>query len=326
MKEIKEPILVIGGTGHYGKYIVKSLLQNHVSVRLLTRSREKSLKLFNETGINRSAAEKSSHKKIDIIEGDILNFSLADEILTGIRGIIICLSAFNKAQIHKMKEIEYDGVVNLLNKAKEKNINRIVYISVYDINLPMAKRLQLVPGLIKNKTETYLKTSSFNWTILGVPASMDVFFTMIRGKNMMVPGGGPAIFPCVNKRDVGEIAAKAVLRDDLTNMRIRVPGPDSLNFYKAADCISNCTGKKIQVKKIPMIIPRLVYIVSYPFGKINNTMLYIRNIMGYARLLNKFPPALTSSLKKDHQFLVDTFGINPMTFEMEVKRRIQKDR
>ncbi|MFX0211322.1 MAG: NAD(P)H-binding protein, partial [Candidatus Hodarchaeota archaeon] len=110
-------ILVLGGTGHYGRHIVKALLENNQSVRVLSRNKLKAREILGEIP--------------EIMEGDITSKEAVITSLEGINAIIISVSAFNKKIIRKAKLIERDSVLMVLEEAGKRGINRIVYISVY---------------------------------------------------------------------------------------------------------------------------------------------------------------------------------------------------
>jgi uncharacterized protein YbjT (DUF2867 family) len=144
---------------------------------------------------------------------------------------------------------------------------------------------------------------------------MQMFFAFVRNGKMMVPGGGPPAIPTISRSDVGEIAAQAILRDDLSGQRFRLTGPEALSFPAAADCISNITGESIQYTKMPLLPLKIASLISLPFNP------YLRYIWWSVKLLNSFPQDLVEKVPEDHQRLLDTFDYTPTTFEMEAQKR-----
>lgn len=304
MEEIKEPVLVLGGTGHYGRHIVTSLLENGQYVRVLSR--------------NSASAQKILGDKVNVVEGDITSRRSVVEAMQGIRAIVISISAFSPKTIRQLRQIELDSVWMVLEEAEKAGVERVVYISVYDIREDFLKKMNItweIPEIKKN-IENILATSNFNWTVLGIAPSMEIFFSMIRGNTMMVPGGGPAALPNVSPRDVGEIAAQTVLRDDLNGKRIRIAGPDALSFPEAAKRIGLITGKTIRVRKIPLLPLRIASVVALLFNP------YLKHLVTAIKLMNDYPQNVAAEAAKDHQWLVSNFNYIPNTLEMEVKHRI----
>jgi uncharacterized protein YbjT (DUF2867 family) len=75
-----KPILVLGGTGHYGRHIVQSLLIKAAPVRVLSRNAGNARKILGEVP--------------EIVEGDITAKESVAEALNGVGAAIISVSAF----------------------------------------------------------------------------------------------------------------------------------------------------------------------------------------------------------------------------------------
>ncbi|AKI97673.1 SDR family oxidoreductase [Kosmotoga pacifica] len=300
-----KPILVLGGTGHYGRYIVRSLLEKGEPVRVLSR--------------NAANARKILGDGPKIIEGDITSRESVVESLNGVKAVVISVSAFTPKLIRKLKLIERDSVLMVMEEAQKAGVSRLVYISVYDIREDLLRKLNIQFGSaqIKLEIEAALAKSEFNWTVLGAAPSMEIFFAMIRGDTMTVPGGGPPALPTVSPVDLGEIAAQTVLRYDLGGKRFRVTGPEALSFPEAAKRISDVTGKTIRFRKIPLLPLKIVSVLVWPFNP------YLRYLLGFVKLMNNFPQDIAAQIPVDHQLLVETFDYTPTTLEMEARRRIE---
>lgn len=301
-------VLVLGGTGHYGRHIVSSLAARGVSVRILTRSVARAGTGFEET--------------VELTEGDLESGEDVARALQGVDRLVVAVSAFTRSQIREMAVIERDAVIAALDQAKAARVRRVVYISVFDLRPEIAHRLHLDSAGIKQDVEAYLRSSDLDWTVLGAPPSMEIFFAMIRGDRMVVPGGGPKAVPTVSPADLGEIAAQAVLRDDLGKQRIRLAGPELLSFPEAARRLSAVYGKTIRFVAIPLIFPRIAWYATWPLARLSRSLDYVHTILGFAQLLNAFPQDLALASVDDYENLVSTFDYTPTTLEMEARRRL----
>lgn len=305
------PILVIGGTGHYGRHVVKSLLEKNIAVRVLSR--------------NAGEARKKVGETPEIVEGDITSRESIAEALNGVSAIVISVAAFTLKLIRKLKLIERDSVLLVLDEAKKAGVSRLVYISVYDLNQDikqdLPRGLNLESAQIKSEIENALAKSDFNWTVLGAAPSMEIFFSMIHGSTMTVPGGGPPAFPTVSAIDVGEIVAQAVLRKDLRGNRFKMVGPEAISFQEAAKRISCSLGKEITFRKIPLGIPKIAWHITRPLTPFNDTILFINQILGFMQLLNKFPQEVAAKVPEVHRHLLNNFDFVPTTLEMEAQKR-----
>lgn len=289
-------ILVFGGTGYYGRNIVYNLIEMGRNVRVLSRDIKNARLILGEN--------------TEIIEGDITIKEDILKCLEGVNAIIISISAFHRKTIRKLKEIERDSVLMVLKEASKAKISRVVYISAYDNDPKLINFLNMLVGNIKLEIEEWLANSDLNWTVIGASPSIEIFFRMIRGKTMNVPGGGFNQIPSISPNDLGKIVAEAVVRDDLSNKRFRATGPKAFSFPEAAEQISLITGQKIEHRKIPLFPLRMAALITKPFNS------YLWHFVKFIRLLNNFPQNIINEVPKDHSLLQETFNYKPTTIEM----------
>jgi uncharacterized protein YbjT (DUF2867 family) len=304
-------VLILGGTGNYGRSITQSLINHDVNCSLLTRNIQKAKKLFGN--------------QIKIVLGDIEDLASLEIAFQNINRIVCAISAFSIKQVRRYTEIEQDAVISAFQLANKMGIKRIVYISVFEVNKEFAKQNSLPFANEKAFIEDYLSKSNFNWTVLGAPPTMEIFFRMIHGTQMMVPGGGPKGLPTVSPVDVGEIAAQAVMRDDLSGQRIQMVAPQAYSFPDAASRISKVWGKTIKFLKIPIIFPTIAYNLSAPLSILSDRLLYVHTLLGFVRLLNNFPEKYIQQVPLLHQKLMSIFQYSPSTIEIEAERRRKEE-
>jgi uncharacterized protein YbjT (DUF2867 family) len=294
-------VLVVGGTGHYGRHIVRALLKRNIPTRVMSRSKEKAQKLLGK------------HSKLELMEGDILEKESVSKCLIGINAIVIAISAFNRKTIRKLRLIEYDSVLNLLHQASELKIGRIVYISVYE---KPSSEIKMPTGKIKREVEEAFEKSSFDYTILGAPPSIEIFFSMIRGNKMRVPGGGPPALPNISPIDLGEIAAQAITKADLPKKRYRLGGPSAPSFPEAASRISKVSGKEIQFKPIPLFPLKVAAKIT---GWLSPLIPYVAQLLPFIILMNDFESSISLQVAEDYKILQETFDYTPHTLEDHAK-------
>ena len=293
-------ILIIGGTGHYGQHIVRALLTKNIAVRILSRNKTAALARFENHG---------NRELLEVYEGDILNPPQVRNSLQDISAIVIALSAFNRNSIRQMWQIEHDAVLELFRLAQEANIDRLVYISVYE---KPAAGIKMQSGRIKRCIETALEQSLFDYTILGAPPSIEIFFSLIRGGTMRVPGGGPAALPNISPIDLGEIAAQTVLRTNLPQKRYRLTGPSAPSFPEAAIRISKESGQNIPYMRIPLFPLRIAAIIT---SFLRVFMPYIAQLIPFIILMNNFEDIIKLQTVEDYKILRETFNYTPHTLE-----------
>ncbi|KAA3624618.1 MAG: NAD-dependent epimerase/dehydratase family protein [Bacteroidetes bacterium] len=296
-------IMVFGGTGFYGRQVVKSLLDLGQSVKVMSRSSQKARQILGE--------------QVAIFEGDVTNHSDIVNSLKDVKAIVLCLSAVNFKLIRKRQQIERDAVLDIMEEAEKAGIERLVYFSGYEMRPEVLKTLKIPDfGSIMMEIEGEIKRSAFNWTILGAPPSFEVFFAFLRNGKLAVPGGGKNPIPTVSPFDVGKIAAQTVLRTNLAGKRIRMPGPQANSFPEVAKKMSAITGQKVKHIAIPITAIRIVSILAYPFTP------FPRFLYKSLKLLNNFPEDLIEKVPDDHQFLLENFDYEPITLERAIQEKL----
>jgi dihydroflavonol-4-reductase len=113
-------ILVTGGTGFLGSYIIKQLVEKGYVVRAIRRS-----------NIFPSWIPKEVFDKVEWVEGDVLDVVALEEAMDGIDAVIhvAAVVSFVKKEQSKMYQVNVEGTTNVVNVMLEKNVRRLVYIS-----------------------------------------------------------------------------------------------------------------------------------------------------------------------------------------------------
>ena len=291
-------ILVLGGTGHFGRQIVKSLIESNKKVKILTRKREKAISILGN--------------KVEIIEGDITNKNIFEKLLQDVDKIVISISAFKPSLIKKIDIIEKTAVINLLKAAEMNDIKKVVYISTYNLNKNLIGKYNLKSAQIKKEVEDFLKNSNLKYTIIGAAPSMEIFFSMLKGNIMIVPGGGPASLPVIAPQDIGKIVAQIINKDDFNRKRVKVAGPDIYSFYEAKDIISKELAKIIILIPIPLVLPIMISKVLKIFNKFSNKVYFFNQLIGYMKLLNNFPQDTAQKAPLECKRLIQLFDYKPV--------------
>lgn len=300
-------VIVYGGTGFYGRKVVEKLVQKGQYVKVVTRNAENAKKIVGHN--------------VELFEGDVTAKETISKSLKNVSAIVICLSAMTNKLIRKMKQIERDAVLTIMEEAQKANISRLVYMSGYEMRGQLLNDLKIPEfGAIKIEVEERIKQSDFNWTILGDAPAFEMFFAFLNNGKMAVPGGGLKPFPTISPDDVGEITAQIVMRNDLNNKRIKLTGPKSYSFPEVAKLMTDISGKRVKHMTIPLFLINIVSFLLLPFTP------FVRYLYKSLKMLNNFPTDLADAVPKDHMLLRELFNYEPVTLEMEIKQRIKENR
>lgn len=114
-------ILVTGGTGFLGSYIIKLLIEKGYAVRAIKRATGKLPAYISPAILN----------KVEWVEGDILDVMSLEEAMEGIDTVIhaAAIVSFQHKERKDMYQVNVEGTANVVNIAMEKNARRLVYIS-----------------------------------------------------------------------------------------------------------------------------------------------------------------------------------------------------
>lgn len=307
MDKVDKQILIFGGTGYYGQKVVEKLIQKGKSVKVVSRNKTKARKILGE--------------KVEIFQGDVTNYETIVESLKNVGSIVICLSAMSSKLIRKMKQIERDAVLMIMEEAKKAGISRLVYMSGYEMREQFLRDLKIPEfGEIKIEIESKISQSDFNWTILGDAPAFEIFFAFVRNGIMAVPGGGKNAIPSISAEDVGEITAQTVMRNDLNKQRIKLTSSKAYSFPEVAMKISEISGKRVKHMTIPLF---MINIVSFLLLPINP---FVRFLYKSLKMLNNFPADLSKNVPNDYTVLRELFDYKPVTLEMEITQRIKENR
>ena len=113
-------VLVTGGTGFLGAYIIKELISKGYRVRAIRR--KAGLPAF----IDSSILEKA-----EWVQGDVLDVITLEDAMKGMDMVIhsAAVVSFLKKERKQMYQVNVDGTANVVNMALEQNIRKLVHIS-----------------------------------------------------------------------------------------------------------------------------------------------------------------------------------------------------
>ena len=113
-------ILITGGTGFLGAYIIKELVEKGHMVRAIRRNSK--LPHYISTDIL---------NKVEWVEGDILDINSLEDAMRDINTVIhsAALVSFIRKERKQMYQVNVEGTANMVNVALEKEVKRFIHIS-----------------------------------------------------------------------------------------------------------------------------------------------------------------------------------------------------
>lgn len=266
-------ILVIGGTGFLGSYIIKQLVEKNYRVRAIRRNSKLP-----------SWISKEILDKVEWVEGDILDVVALQDAMEEVDTVIhsAAIVSFIKKDRELMYQTNVEGTANVVNMALEKNVRRLIYISSVaalgrtangghvneekkwedsKVNTHYAKskfkaELHVWRGISEGLDAVILNPS----TILGFgdwhSGSCAIFKQVYEGFNWYTPG----INGFVDVEDVAK-ATMLLMETTISEQRYIVNG-DTWPFKKLQDIIADNFAKNRPNKKATPFILKLAWRVE----------------------------------------------------------------
>ena len=202
--------LVTGATGSLGRRIVRLLTEQEMPVRAFVR-------LF-------SRYEELEHRGAEIFIGDLCQDRDIQKACQGVQYIISAHGSDSDAQA-----LDYRANIELIDRAKENNVEHFVYISV----LGADRGYEDAPAFkAKREVEKYLTSSGLNYTILRPSGFADNLLTLAErfrdtGIYLLI-GDLQNRSSIVSTDDLAKIAIDSVKVEGAKNQILPVGGPDIL--------------------------------------------------------------------------------------------------
>ena len=113
-------ILVTGGSGFLGSYIIKNLVEKGHAVRAIYRARKLPFYIPKEVS-----------GKVEWVEGDVLDVLSLAEALDGVDAVIhsAAIVSFAKEDRKRMYQVNVEGTANVVNGAIDTKVRRLVHVS-----------------------------------------------------------------------------------------------------------------------------------------------------------------------------------------------------
>jgi dihydroflavonol-4-reductase len=253
-------ILVTGGTGFLGSYIIKQLVEEGYAVRAIRRN-------------NKLPSYISKHilDQVEWVDGDILDTVLLEEAMEGIDIVIHSagIVSFVKKDRKKMYDVNVEGTANVVNIALEKNVRRFIYISSVAalgrktngahvneekkweesiVNTHYAKskykaEMEVWRGMSEGLDGVILNPA----TILGYGDWNCSSCTIFKNVYEEFPWYSPGINGFVDVEDVAR-ATLLLMESNISEQRFIING-DTWSFKKLQDKIADSFGKKPPSKR-----------------------------------------------------------------------------
>ena len=224
-------ILITGATGNVGTEVIKKLAEGKHPTRAFVR--------------NRTQARDIALPGIDLVEGDFAKPKTFVRALEGVETLFLLTPSSADAEQQQC---------NIVDAAKNAKVKRIVKLSQLGASPKSHGRFQRYHGavedyIVKSRIPyTFLRPNLFMQGLLNFRptiASQGVFFAPLSQARISV----------VDVRDIGAVAAKALIETKHEGRTYDLTGPEALTHAEMAEQLSQAVGKPIKhVEVLPVVM------------------------------------------------------------------------
>ncbi len=237
--------VIFGASGHTGSVVANTLLDRGKKVRVVARDASKVAAL--------------AKKGAEVVSGDITDAASVDKALQGdVEGAYFLNppDMTSKAFIERGRRI----VENIANALAKNDVKHGVFLSSVGAQLPSGTG----PIVITHVAETTLAKTKTPFTFIRAAYFMENVLNsahpMKQDGVLPVFGGGESYpFPMIATRDIGKVAAEALLSPPAKTQVIELSGPKEYSFADAASEASKIVGKPVKPAPLPLenLVPAL---------------------------------------------------------------------
>ena len=280
-------VLVVGATGTLGRQIVRHAIDQGHQVRCLVRSQRKAA-FLKEWGA-------------ELVGGTLRDKNTIIAALEGMDAVIDAATA-RATDSASIKQVDWDGKVNLIQAAKTAGVDRFIFFSILN-----AEKYPNVPLMeIKRCTEKFIAESGLKYTILRPCGFMQGLIgqyaiPMLDNQTVWITGESAAI-AYMDTQDIAKFAVRALEVPETVGQSYPVVGSKA---WKAEEIIEVCerlSGKEGKIWRLPMGLLRFMRGISRCFQWTYN----ISDRLAFAEVLAS-GQALDGPMEEVYQ----VFGLDP---------------
>lgn len=247
-------ILVAGGSGRLGRQVVKRLVGENTSVRVLTR--------------NPAAATDLVDSGVELITGDVRNPGSLGPALSGVSTLVSAIHGLAGPGGVTPESVDRDGNRNLIDAAASATPPvDMILLSIVGASPDHPMEL----FRMKWAAEEHLRASGLAWTIVRANAFADMWIELLRrsaGRSgrPQVFGRGDNPINFVWVQDVANAVVRAAADPELRGRVIEVGGPGNLTLNELARLVQGSMGSTGALRHVPRTGLRAMGAIARPFN------------------------------------------------------------
>lgn len=244
-------IVVTGGTGYIGSYVVRQLVEAGESVRVMVHNPERAKQEGRLAGL-----------PVEWVQGDVTRPDTLGPLVQGAGAVIHTVAIAIEKGGRTYEEINYQGTVNVVDAAKAAGVRRFLNMCQLGADSGLPYRFLASKG----KAQEYVAQSGLDWTAFRPSTVWGPEDEFANSFARLIPLT-PLIFPIIGDDSarfesvwVGDVAAAVVksLHDPATiHQEYELGGPEVLTLEEIERRTLKALGRKRTFIRMPMSMIRL---------------------------------------------------------------------
>lgn len=228
-----EKILVIGGTGMLGQFVVRQLVADQYNVRVLARTPDKAFKLFGPT--------------VEVCAGDLDEAASVRAAMQGVDRVHVSIKGGpTQADFDR---IEVRGSQTIATAAKQSGIRHITYLSAYSILPELADSMET---RAKVKAEQAIVNSGVPYTFFRATWFMETLPLFIQGKRASLIGKQVHPLHWIAARDFARMVSHSYQTPGALNKALYIYGPEALTMRQALELYIQSAAPQAAIAAMPV--------------------------------------------------------------------------
>ncbi len=242
-------VLVAGSTGYLGQFVVKELKKRGYWVRALVR--------------NKSKLKTTDNEIDEIVIGEVTKPNTLNGICDDIDIVFSSVGITKQKDKLTFKDVDYQGNKNLLEVALKANIEKFIYVSVF--NGPNLVHLDIVKAHEDFVDE--LKRSGINFSVIrptGYFSDMEEYLKMAKRGRVYLFGKGMNKMNPIHGADLAISCADAI---ESGRQEIDIGGPEILSGKEIGRIALETYQKPIKISSVPVWLTTILVSILKKFNK-----------------------------------------------------------
>jgi len=260
-------VVVFGGSGFVGKYVVRALCKAGIRVRVAMRRPHlgHELRVMGNVG------------QVQLFQANVRNAPSVARALEGADAVVNLVGILSEKGKQKFESVVYEGAINIANAAKDAGIKTVVQMSAIGANSSSKSKYASAKG----KAEQELRNIVPSAVILRpsvIFGPEDEFFNRFAEISRFAPfmpliGAGVTKFQPVFVADVARAVMAALTDQSSAGNIYELGGPHKYSFEELLRYIAKETNRPRALVKIPFGLMTFLGNITdavfrlYPFGK-----------------------------------------------------------